>query len=628
MQLLSSATSNSKGFANYNGNEEVFFVEASNGQNKAYVRMRDGYSLNVSQFSTDGYTSKQGLKGLIYGERGIWRPGDEIYLSFLLNDIDNPLPEDHPIKFQLQNPKGVIVDEQVVNSGVNGFYRFDTNTSTSAITGNYTAKITVGNVSFYKTIPIEKIKPNRLKIDFNVEDNTRATIATKWLHGATAGNLKATVDANLRQKNTSFENYKSYVFDDPTIDFEAEEIRVFDGQVDDAGNTSFPLDFNEVEAPGKLRVTYISKVFEKGGSFSIDAFSQDYSPFNSYVGLSKPETKGYYEQLETDTKNKFQVVTVDEDGNPKAVDKLNVEVYKIDFRWWWNNSNENLSSYVSSESHQPVFNTTLSTGDNGKADFDFEVNYPEWGRYLVRVVNEDSGHATGETVYVDWPSWRGRDQRDSGDAPNILSFTTDKEEYKVGESVSVNFPSSAGGRALVSIESGTKVIDAFWVEPKDEFTSFKMKATEEMAPNVYINITYLQQHANTANDLPIRLFGIVPISVYNAKTKLEPRILMADELAPEDVYKVKVKEAKGKPMTYTLAVVDEGLLDLTRFKTPNAWDDFFRKQALGVKTWDVYDDVIGAYGGRIDQILSIGGGDEAEAAGAKKAQRFKPVVTF
>src|SRR5690606_33231543 len=91
---------------------------------------------------------------------------------------------------------------------------------------------------------------------------------------------------------------------------------------------------------------------------------------------------------------------------------------------------------------------------------------------------------------------------------------------------------------------------------------------------------------------------------------------------------VKVSEKSGKAMTYTLAVVDEGLLDLTRFKTPNAWNDFYARQALGVKTWDVYDDVIGAYGGKINQIFSIGGDEDLMGANAQKANRFKPCVIY
>jgi uncharacterized protein YfaS (alpha-2-macroglobulin family) len=80
-------------------------------------------------------------------------------------------------------------------------------------------------------------------------------------------------------------------------------------------------------------------------------------------------------------------------------------------------------------------------------------------------------------------------------------------------------------------------------------------------------------------------------------------------------------------MAYTIAVVDDGLLDLTNFKTPNPHDAFYAREALGVKTWDVYDDVLGAYGGELERILSIGGDGELESAADKKnANRFKPVV--
>ena len=149
-----------------------------------------------------------------------------------------------------------------------------------------------------------------------------------------------------------------------------------------------------------------------------------------------------------------------------------------------------------------------------------------------------------------------------------------------------------------------------------------------MAPNVFINISLLQPHAITSNDLPIRLYGVIPMMVENPATKLEPQIKMPDVIRPEQSYEIKVSEKNNKPMTYTIAVVEEGLLDLTRFKTPNAWDSFYAREALGVKTWDVFDDVIGAYSGSIDQVFAIGGDGSATKGKNKKANRFKPVVTY
>src|SRR5690606_15529338 len=124
------------------------------------------------------------------------------------------------------------------------------------------------------------------------------------------------------------------------------------------------------------------------------------------------------------------------------------------------------------------------------------------------------------------------------------------------------------------------------------------------------------------------MYGVIPVKVTNPETVIEPVIAMPDQLVPQGDFTIEVSEKNSKPMTYTIAVVDEGLLDLTSFKTPNPWDDFFAREALGVKTWDVYDQIIGAFGGRIDQVFSIGGDGMASAAGTKKANRFKPMVVF
>jgi uncharacterized protein YfaS (alpha-2-macroglobulin family) len=171
------------------------------------------------------------------------------------------------------------------------------------------------------------------------------------------------------------------------------------------------------------------------------------------------------------------------------------------------------------------------------------------------------------------------------------------------------------------------VLNSYWVACEDGDTKIEIKTTPEMTPNVYVSITLVQPHAQTQNDLPVRLFGVIPVNVVDPETKLSPVLNTPESIRPEENYKITVSEEKGKPMTYTLAVVDEGLLDLTRFKTPNPWNYFYAKEALGVDTWDMYESLIGAYGGRIEQLFAIGG-DDAASANRTKINRFKPVVTF
>ena len=149
-----------------------------------------------------------------------------------------------------------------------------------------------------------------------------------------------------------------------------------------------------------------------------------------------------------------------------------------------------------------------------------------------------------------------------------------------------------------------------------------------MQPNAYVYITLLQPHGITKNDLPIRMYGVVPFTVTSSESHLVPVIRMAEEIKPEAPYHLTISEKNGREMAYTLAIVDEGLLDLTRFDTPDPWQVFNAREALGVNTWDLYNYVVGAYGGRIEQLFSIGGDDALNKGPKAIVNRFKPVVQF
>ncbi len=620
----------------YDSEKLAYFAIAENKGQKTYVKLNDGNALSVSKFKVSGMELQKGIKGFIFGERGVWRPGDTVFLSFMLNDNANKLPENHPVKLELFDPYNKVVHREVRTGGLDNFYRFDVKTDENAPTGNWVAKVSVGGASFTKSLKIETIKPNRLKIKTDFEREVlsggrpiKGDLEVKWLHGAVAKNLKADITAKFSTTTTKFDKFPGYIFDDPTRSFSVEDQIVFDGKIDGQGMAGFVMDPQlDSKAPGRLSAAFITKVYENGGDFSTDVFTKPYSPYATYIGLNVPKGDKTRGMLLTDTPHKFEVVSVDENGNPKAVKDLKVTVHKVNWRWWWDTSADNLSNFSSSNYHEKVFEETVSTNSSGKGSFNFELKYPQWGRYLVRVEDENGGHATGKAIYIDWPGWAGRSQKNDPSAATMLVFSTDKEKYNVGETATVTFPSSEGGRALVTVENGTEVLENLWVETTKGETKFQLPMTELYTPNVYIHISLLQPHATTLNDNPIRLYGVVPVSVENPATKIEPVIAMPKVLRPEETITVKVGEKNKKAMTYSLAIVDEGLLDLTRFKTPNPWDAFYAHEALGVKTWDVYDDVIGAFGGRIDQVFAIGGDGQLAGAKNKKANRFEPMVVY
>ena len=595
--------------------------------------MVDGEEQSVSRFDVEGKDIQKGLKGFVYGERGVWRPGDTLHISFMLEDREKRIPDKHPVALEIYNPRGQFYTKMISTQGTNGFYTFAVPTQADDPTGLWNAYVKVGGTAFHKSLRIETIKPNRLKITLALptilqasSKDVYAPLTSSWLTGATASRLKAKVEMSLSKVNTQFKNYGQYLFNNPATDFTTVRADVFNGVLDAEGRAGVNIQLPVATgAPGMLNATLTTRVFEPGGDASIYSQTVPFSPFTSYVGINLNQPKGKY--IETDKDHVFDIVTVNDQGQPVNRSNLEYKIYRISWSWWWENGEESFGTYINNSSITPVASGNLQT-TGGKASFKFRINYPDWGRYLVYVKDRESGHATGGTVYIDWPDWRGRSNKTDPSGIKMLAFSLDKDSYEIGETATAIIPAAAGGRALVSLENGSTVLQQQWLEVSDQGdTKLTFKITPEMAPNVYLHISLLQPHAQTVNDLPIRMYGIAPVFVTNRQTILQPQIKMPEVLRPETDFNVTVSEKSGKPMTYTLAIVDDGLLDLTNFKTPDPWNEFYAREALGIRTWDMYDDVLGASGGRYSSLFSTGGDASLKPADAK-ANRFKPVVKF
>lgn len=634
LQPIGKTETDGNGFAVIDTKGVPFIVVAEDGKQKAYVRVADGEEQSVSRFDVGGKDVQKGLKGFVYGERGVWRPGDTLHISFMLEDRNKRIPDKHPVALEIYNPRGQFYQKIISTNGINGLYTFAVPTKAEDPTGLWNAYVKIGGTAFHKSLRIETVKPNRLKINLQLPDEVlkasdgevQTTLSSAWLTGAKASRLKTKVELSLSKVNTQFKNYGQYIFNNPATEFTTSRTDVFSGTLDTEGNTSFALNLPEAgNAPGMLQANITARVFEPGGDASIYTMSVPYSPFNSYVGINLNQPKNKY--IETDKDHVFDIVTVTPEGKPVNRSGLEYKIYRISWSWWWENSRESFETYVNSSSYTPVATGKVNT-INGKGSFKFRINYPNWGRYLVYVKDTESGHATGGTVYVDWPDWRGRSSKTDPSGIKMLAFSLDKDIYGIGETVTAIIPASAGGRALATLENGSTVLQREWVEVSDkEDTRYQFKVTPEMAPNVYLHISLLQPHAQTVNDLPIRMYGVMPVFVTNKETVLEPQIKMPDVLRPETEFSVTVSEKRGKAMTYTLAIVDDGLLDLTNFKTPDPWNEFYAREALGIRTWDMYDDVLGAYTGSYSSLFSTGG-DETLKPADTKTNRFKPVVRF
>lgn len=633
--VVAEGKTNAEGTVVLKDNGKTYVITATLGNQTSYLKVSEGSQLSVSHFEIGGEKLENGLKGFIYGERGVWRPGDTMFLTFVLQDLQKSLPKDIPVTFELKDPMGRSVSKKILTQSLNGFYPITTETPSDATTGLWSASVTIGGKTWYKGLSVETVVPNKLSVELESDEkilktsNNQFTLKGAWLHGAATPNYNADVSVSFSQAATNFDGYSEYTFTSPLNQIDSTRETIWAGSLDGNSEANFTafLDAGR-NLPGKLKANFISKIYQPSGGFSTQSKSFDFSPYDNYVGIKLPKGDAARNMLLTDTKHTVDVVLLDAEGKASTKNtSLSYNVYQIEWKWWWEKDAYSSATYVNSNHYSRVTSGNVNIS-KGKGSFQFEVKYPSWGRYLVEVRDGNYGHCAAKIVYIDWPGWAGRAQEGGSGSASMVPLVASKKSYKVGESAEISFTSNSAARALVTVEKAGKVIKQQWIETSTGSNVYKLPLTVDMAPNVYVHLTLLQPHMQTANSLPIRLYGVVPVIVDNPDTQLTPVITMADKFMPNTDATISVSEANGRAMTYTLAVVDEGLLGLTNFHGPNLRNEFYKKEASLLESWDIYRYVMNAYSGKLETILAIGGSEDLVDNAGRNENRFSPVVRY
>ena len=614
------------------GGKPFLAMASWNGQ-KAFVKLENAASLSLSSFDVQGVDVAKGVQCMLYAERGVWRPGDTLFLDAILDDRHNPLPPTHPMVLTVKDARGKEVVRRVIERGVKTIHPLHFVPDSEAPTGTWMAKLEVGSATFAKSLSIETIQPNRLDIAITSEeevvDGSNNTldlqISSEWLTGASASGLNYALKGTLRKDNQSFkEEYPGFCFFDVTKSAGSLSQPNVEGALGSTGvdDVTWPAGFLG-NNPGPLELVARARVYEPGGRFSVASQRFRVAPFSAYVGFKMPDANPY-DYWTTETEQSIEVVRIGPDGALKP-GKVKVEVFRLDWTWWWRQGANRVSRLNSAT--KELISTQQLNLTRGEGSFSVNLNEGQWGRIYIRISDEDGHHVSSRVVHFDHAYGRRSGSENGADASSeVVEVALDKATYNVGDVAVVEVPSSSGGKLILSAENGSVQLQDWVVETTEGSTRVEVQLTSEMAPHCYLHAMVIQPHGNSANDRPLRMYGIVPIEVVDPAMRLAPELDLPEEVEPNSTLTVSVSEANGQPMEYTLAVVDEGLLGLTRFSTPNPWAHFTRRAALGVRTWDMFSWVLEAFAGKIAKVLAVGGDGEAAADNAEDADRFRPVV--
>ncbi|MDY0280362.1 MAG: MG2 domain-containing protein [Salinivirgaceae bacterium] len=628
-QVIETKTTDENGKVVFSGNESIYFIQAQNSNDRNYLKLQLDKKLSTSNFNVDGIEARDGIKAYIFTERDVYRPGDTVFMGFMIHDPQKTIPTTHPIHVYVTNSNGQNMFESRFQYSGEPMHRIDIPTKSDALTGRWSAHFTIGKKGFTKQFRVETIRPNRMEIIHNIPDTIdskkfTANIFVQWLHGGSAGNQEFKTDITATPHLIKFKSYPGYIFDNPYEESYNQEWEASNVKLDQEGKINVKISIPKGLNSATYKLICAFRASEPNGQFTLSSAQTIISPYDNLTGINLPKADGQWEQYQSKKKYSGKIILTDIHGIKKSVNqKVNVKIYKRNWRWWYQSSSNDYD-YMTNSSSDLISNYTANVVD-GKGSFDFSIT-DSWGYYQIVVQNAETKQLVSTIIRVGDDGFSG--ERSSQDVAT-LDLTISKNEFLLDEMISLTFPSSEDGKALISIENGQEIIHSEWVKTTEKYTTYQIKASAKMSPNVYFNVTMLQPFAQSTNDRPLRLFGIVPCKIIDPATQLFPVLESPDKVNCNEPFTVKISERNGNKMKYMLAIVDEGLLGITSYKTPKPWGFFHSQEALGVETWDIFDHIMGAMSGFVGRVIGIGGDDGGVGSDPTALNtQFKPVVKF
>jgi uncharacterized protein YfaS (alpha-2-macroglobulin family) len=546
--------------------------------------------VETSRFEVEGKRDNtSGFEAFIYGDRDIYRPGETIHFNTVVRQQSWKSVGEIPLKIKVLLPNGKELKSYRLNTNSEGAVETSLALDKAAVTGSYSVEVYNGNdvLLTSKKLNIEEFMPDRIKVDAKTNQEFYRTgqaitlnATALNLFGPPASGRNYEMEFSLKRKAFFAERYKEYIFDIPDNATKFENV-IRQGVTDDNGlaKETFPLpaeyqDMGVLE--GKIYVT----VFDETGRpvnrlKRFDVFTQDVfygvKMVDNYVGLNAPVPIG--------------LVAVDKDGKPKATAAAQVEVIRMDYQTVVEKQNDQLR-YASKKREKIVYSNMVSF-KNGQA----EVRYVPTvsGEYEVRIRRTSGSVGTPTTGYsvinfyaYGWGSTSASSFEVSNEGEVLMEF--DKPNYKVGDKAKILFKTPFVGKLLVTIERN-KVLEHHYLETDNKSAAFSFSVGSEHLPNAFITATLIRPLDNS--NLPLTVaHGFASVKVEDDDTKLPVEIVAVEKSRSKTKQKIRIKTARNAQVT--IAVVDEGILQIKNFQTPDIHGFFYQKRALEVNSHDLY----------------------------------------
>ncbi len=598
-------------------------ITAKNGTSDYVFLDMTRAGFDLSDRGVTGRASPGAIDVMTWTERGIYRAGETVHASALARDIDGKAIENLPLTFIFMRPDGVEDRRIVKQSSDLGGYMIDLPIQENAMRGTWTMNVHTdpkGSPIGTKTFLVDDFVPDRTDMELKTEakeigPDTPATIdiSGKYLYGAPAAGLTLEGDVVIKPTRES-KAFPGYFFGLADEEASEETRQPIEGlpELDENGEASTDLTVGDLPATTQLlNATVYIRMQEAGGRALERSLVIPVKNQGPVIGI-KPEFSG--DAAENSIAN-FNVIGVSADGQKQEMKGLRWKFYNLDREYQWYREG-------TAWKYEPIYNARQVANGTIDASLDGgKISVPVgWGRYRLEVESPD---ADGPTSSVEFDAgWMV--ETVSTETPDGLEIALDKESYKVGETAKLKVSSRYGGELMVTAgtENLVAVQNATIGETGGEVA---IPVTAEWGAGAYVTATLFRPGDAQDSHMPMRSIGIKWLKVDPEQRALQVKVDAPEKMLPRGPLNISlaVTGAGANEDAYvTVAAVDVGILNLTRYEAPNPEDWYFGQRQLGLEIRDLYGRLIDGSLGATGRLRTGGDGGAVALQGSPPTQKL------
>src|SRR3989339_213264 len=593
-------------------------ITAEKDEDYSFMRVSNSL-LNQHRFNVSGDANQpKSREAFVFSERGVYRPGEKVFVTAVVRNRDMSVPPPFTLNLTVRGPSQGNERRFSSRPTANGTSIFEFTFPPDIITGPYTAEVTdqSGNWLGSCNLKVEEFIPDKLKVAiktkkqwFGPDEKIIFTTSSMQLFGAPASGNRVETGMRVTGREYMNENFKGYVFRDPTKPEINEFFDLGKSKLDAAGMKEYSLDPFAMNPPSALRVVVMSEVFDSGGR-PVSAYKYiDVNNYETYYGI-KQENKPSFNVGE---KVKIDCVALGPDGGVLKERPAEVLIkrkvwYSIFRQTLWGRNN-----YESNYYEEVVKSEKINI--NGKAEISFVPDIP--GEYSV-LVGDFNGMKTGKVIRV---TGAGDDSVDLESA-ETLKLILDKAKYKSGEIAYVTVNAPFSGKILLGLERD-EVFQSEVFSVNKGVNTLPLTVSGGCFPNAFVVGLLIRPATVQNSNLPMTSFGVIELKMDTEANKVNFKM---------DV-PVECRSAKGIDVALTLPedgikgtdvvimAVDEGILQITNQMVPEPGEYFFRKKSLQTSTFTLFNDVLP----EIKALREAVGGGEGADFDSKIKKHLNPL---